>query len=118
MNLDGILMKVSSTAAKGVVTNRTYLRFMQKGSRVSARYSGGTVSRGYLVGAFLDHSRLVFRYTQVEASGAIHGGRSACDVARRFDGRIRILEHFTWRTREGSGTNVFDETEAAPDTTV
>jgi len=26
-----------------------------------------------------------------------------------------LLEHFTWRTREGSGTNVFDETDAAPE---
>ncbi|HJS59901.1 MAG TPA: hypothetical protein VKA01_17470 [Vicinamibacteria bacterium] len=59
----------------------------------------------------------MFRYTQVEASGAIHGGSSTCDVTKRPNGRIRLLEHFTWRTREGSGTNVFDETDAAPNTT-
>ena len=115
MNLNGILMKVSSTSGEGVVSSETYLRFTQKGPRVSARYKGGSISRGYPVGAFLDDSRLVFRYTQVEASGAIHGGSSACDVSKGPDGRIRMLEHFTWRTRGGSGTNVFDETDAAPE---
>jgi hypothetical protein len=30
-------------------------------------------------------------------------------VDRTADGRIRIVEHFTWSTRAGSGTNVFDE---------
>jgi len=26
-----------------------------------------------------------------------------------FDGRIRLLEHFQWESREGSGTNTFEE---------
>jgi hypothetical protein len=32
-----------------------------------------------------------------------------CEVLYQADGRARIVEQFTWRTREGSGTNVFDE---------
>jgi hypothetical protein len=39
----------------------------------------------------------------------VHAGRSTCDVMLRGDGRLRIVEHFQWSTREGSGTNVFDE---------
>jgi hypothetical protein len=108
MNLDGMAMYVSSTADQGVVGSDTRLHFRQKGSRVLGRYSGGAVSRGCLVGR-LAGSRLVFRYAQVEASGEIHGGTSSCEVQRRRDGRTRIVEHFTWRTRPGSGTNVFDE---------
>jgi hypothetical protein len=108
MNLDRIVMYVSSTADQGVVGPGTRLRFLQKGSRVMGRYSGGAVSRGCLVGT-LSGSQLVFRYAQVEACGEIHGGRSVCEVDRRPDGRIRIVEHFAWHTRCGSGTNVFEE---------
>jgi len=108
MNLDRVVMCVSSTAEQGVVGAGTRLRFTQKGSRVIGRYSGGAISRGCLVGT-LSGSELVFRYAQVEASGEIHGGRSVCEVERRADRRLRIVEHFAWSTRPGSGTNVFEE---------
>lgn len=108
INLDGVLMYVSSTDQQGVVGAETTLRFVQKGAAVFARYSGGSVQRGCLVGT-LAGSELAFRYAQREASGDIHGGRSRCDVSRLSDGRLRIVEHFSWETRVGSGTNVFDE---------
>lgn len=110
MNLDGLTMCVSSTADIGVVGAGTLLHFTQKGHRVLARYGGGSIKRGYLVGEMADGS-LSFRYTQIEASGEIHGGSSTCDVLTLPDGRTRIVEHFTWRTREGSGDNVFDQVQ-------
>lgn len=108
MNLDGRVMSVSTTASQGVVDSSTLLRLRQNGDRIFGRYGGGSVRRGYLVGEIEGH-RLAFRYAQVEDSGEIHGGSSVCDVLCLADGRARILEHFAWRTREGSGTNVFDE---------
>lgn len=108
MNLDGLTLYVSTTADIGVVGADTLLRFTQKGDRVLARYSGGSIKRGYLVGEMSDRT-LSFRYTQLEGSGEIHGGSSICDLVTLPDGRMRIVEHFTWRTREGSGDNVFDQ---------
>jgi len=78
---------------------------------VLARYSGGSIKRGCLVGEIVDED-LSFRYTQLEGSSEIHGGRSVCNVEFLPDGRTRIIEHFTWRTRQGSGINVFDELTA------
>jgi len=108
MNLDGLLMYVSSSAEQGVVGSDTRLSFVQKGSRVLGRYRGGAIDRGYLVGS-VTGTTLVFRYVQREASGELHAGRSVCDVTRRQDGRISVLEHFRWSTRDGGGTNVFDD---------
>jgi len=108
MNLDGVWMSVSATDRQGVVSPETVLRFAQRGSRVLARYGGGSVRRGCLVGR-LTGSTLTFRYAQTEASGDVHGGRSVCDVTRGPEGRISIVEHFAWDTRDGSGTNVFEE---------
>jgi hypothetical protein len=107
LNLDGLVMHVSSTADSGVVGSDTRLYFQQRGARVFARYAGGAVRRGVLVGR-LDGRDLRFRYVQAEGA-AIHAGRSVADVLRLADGRVRILEHFAWTTREGTGTNVFDE---------
>jgi len=108
INLEGVRMYVSATAVGGVVDANTRLDFIQKGQRVAARYSGGSVKRGWLVGQ-LSGSELVFRYAQSEAAGGIHAGHSVCTVERLNSGRLRIIERFTWTSRPGSGTNVFDE---------
>jgi hypothetical protein len=107
-NLDGVVMRVSSTDDCGVVDANTCLYFTQKGSRVFARYSGGSVTRGCLAGT-ISGSKLIFRYTQLESSGQIHGGRSTCEVRCSTQAGLRVIEHFTWRTRSGRGTNIFDE---------
>ena len=108
INLDRVVMCVSSTDDRGVVDADTRLYFTQKGSRVFARYSGGSVTRGCLAGT-ISGAKLVFRYTQLENSGQIHGGRSVCEVQCSKQAGLRVVEHFTWRTRSGGGTNIFDE---------
>lgn len=106
-DLDGLAFHVAATATDGVVDARTRLDFRQVGRRVTARYAGGRVRRGRLVGAF-EGDVLAFRYAQVEEDGALHAGRSHCAVETREDGRLRIVEHFRWTTRDGAGVNVFE----------
>lgn len=110
IDMDGRTMFVSSTDAGGVVGRETLLHFSQRGDRVFARYAGGRVPRGWLVGRIAG-GRLTFRYAQRETDGAVHGGRSVCEVQRTSTGALRIVEHFTWTTRTGTGVNVFDEVD-------
>jgi hypothetical protein len=70
------------------------------------------VVRGWLVGRS-GGDTLRFRYAQRENGREIHAGHSVCDLQRRPDGRVRVIEHFTWSTRPGSGVNVFDEVPQA-----
>ncbi len=121
-DLDNVVMRVTATAANGVVDANTSVSFRQRGSRVVGRYCGGRVRRGWLVGA-ISGSRLTFRYAQAESTGAIaggesviagggsviHAGRSACEIEALADGRLRLLEHFRWSTRAGGGTNIFEQ---------
>ena len=94
INLDGAVMYVSSTDDRGVVDAKTRLYFTQKESRVFARNRGGSVRRGCLVGT-LSEAKLVFRYTQVEDSGQIHGGHSICQVQYSEHAGLRVIEHIT-----------------------
>ncbi len=66
------------------------------------------MKRGWLVGR-LSGSGLVFRYVQREAAGGLHAGHSGGTVEQLDTGRVRIVERLTWTSREGSGTNVFEE---------
>lgn len=108
MNLNDKRLRVRSTADQGVVTGDTVLHLFQSENRVFGRYSGGSIVRGWLVGA-LRGRELYFRYFQRESSGGIHAGHSVCELDKLADGRLRLVEHFTWETRPGFGTNTFDE---------
>jgi hypothetical protein len=101
-------MRAVTTGRGGEVDVRTLFRFRQQGTIVWARYSGGSVCMGHLVGT-LAPGRLAFRYVQVDLRGEVHAGRSVCDIQELPDGRLRLLEHFEWDSREGAGTNVLEQ---------
>ncbi len=108
ISLDGVRMRVVSTAEAGEVNAETLLEFVQDGPIVSARYAGGKVRLGYLVGT-MNAEELRFRYAQVDNAGRVDGGHSTCEIGRTAAGKLRVAEHFEWDSREGSGTNIFEE---------
>jgi hypothetical protein len=88
-SLDGLRMRTVATALAGEVDGNTLFLFGQRGNTVWARYAGGALELGYLV-------------------GSVTSGR----LTLLPDGRVRMLEHFHWESREGSGTNVLEEVDA------
>jgi hypothetical protein len=101
-------MHLTSTAESGEVNADTIFEFSQEDSLVSARYSGGGILLGYLVGILLEDT-LQFQYAQVNSRGRLDGGHSTCEISKTANGRLQLHEHFKWASREGSGTNVFEE---------
>ena len=108
ITLDGLKMRVVTTATSGVVSADTVFEFQQQGMVVTARYAGGRIMAGFLAGKW-EKGRLPFRYVQVTNDGAVESGRSVGHVSRLPDGRVRLEEHFQWESKQGSGTNVFEE---------
>jgi hypothetical protein len=106
--LTGVRMKVIATADTGVVSSETELVFEQVGAIVSARYRGGSIMDGYLIG-HLEGMTLHFRYIQADFAGRIDAGVSEGRFERLLDGRLRMTEEFQWTTRPNGGTNVFEE---------
>jgi hypothetical protein len=103
-------MRPVSTGPGSVIDGRTLFEFAQTDHIVSARYAGGRVVLGVLVG-ILDAPGLTFRYAQVHDDGELHGGRSECELSSGPDGRLRLTERFTWDAERGSGVNVLEQVE-------
>ncbi|HEV2270276.1 MAG TPA: hypothetical protein VGR92_12515 [Steroidobacteraceae bacterium] len=106
-------MTVSNAGVNSVVNAHTTLTFEQQGNVVSARYCGGEVVDGYLIGHLAGWS-LHFRYVQADRSGRLDAGVSEGVFDRLADGRLRLVEHYQWLTREERGTNWFEELGPAP----
>lgn len=113
VNLDGVRMAASLSSALGSVGPEDQFVFEQVGDVVSARYRGGAVIDGYLIG-WLRGRRLRFRYVQAGRDGGLDAGMSDASIETLADGRLRLNENFTWLTRPGRGTNVFEEVESDP----
>lgn len=109
INLDQIKMTVIETAANGVVNHDTIFSFVQQGNYVEARYSGGKIITGFLVGLVKDNA-LEFSYCQLQTDGIMDNGISTATLALSNEGKIRLTEHFEWKSRPGeTGVNIFEE---------
>jgi hypothetical protein len=113
LDLNGVRMRVTVTAETGVVSSETELVFEQIGAVVSARYRGGSVVDGYLIG-LLEGMAFRFRYIQADIGGRIDAGTSEGRFERLLDERLRLTEEFQWTTRPNGGTNVFEEAQPLP----
>lgn len=110
ISLDKVRMNVVQTAASGVVNHETIFYFSQSGNVVTAEYSGGKISKGYLVGKFTNDHQLEFSYCQMQLDGKLDFGSSKCTVSRANNGKILLTERFEWASRPGEfGTNIFEE---------
>jgi hypothetical protein len=108
MNLDNVKMNVVETAKNGVVDQATIFSFAQTDSFVTATYSGGLIRQGYLVGT-VHQNKLSFSYCQLQTNGKMDNGSSECDISVE-KGKIKLVEHFIWTSRNGEhGFNIFKE---------
>ncbi len=109
INLNGIKMNVIQTADNGVVNENTIFEFSQEGDAVNAEYSGGKIKKGFLVGIIKDNT-LNFNYCQLQVDDVLDNGESTCELSINQSGKIRLIEHFEWKSRPGEfGTNIFEQ---------
>lgn len=109
INLDNIKMNVVKTAENGVVNRDPIFQFTQKNRSVYATYSGGKIEKGFLVG-LLNENELTFNFCQLQNDGILDNGTSTAKLAITENGKIRLTEHFEWKSRPGEfGVNIFEE---------
>jgi hypothetical protein len=75
---------------------------------VWARYEGGAVRLGFLVGVHEGDS-LEFRYSQVNEIGETSNGRCSTTISVLGDGRLRLEEKWAWESKPGTGTSAAEE---------
>lgn len=110
ISLDKIQMNVIKTDACGVVNHETIFHFSQNGAVVEAKYAGGKIQQGFLVGRITQENQLIFCYCQMQKDGKLDNGTSECEVSKDENGKVTLTEHFEWASRPGEfGTNIFKE---------
>jgi hypothetical protein len=107
-SLDGRRFRSPSDVEGGDVGIETVFEYSQEGDLVHARYAGGSVRLGFLVGT-REHDQLHFRYAQLRTDGTTATGRCTSRIERTRDGRLRLHETWDWESAHGSGTSLIEE---------
>ena len=95
-------------SSEGEATPATEFEYRESGGVVWARYEGGAIRLGFLVGTRVG-DRLKFRYSQLNASGETASGRCQSTISALSDGRLRLDEEWAWETKPGAGTSAVEE---------
>jgi hypothetical protein len=107
-SVDGRVFRSTTTSERGDVGGETYFHFDQSDDVVHARYEGGDVRLGHLVGRHFGDS-LDFRYVHLTVTGKTATGRSVDRIERLDDGRLRLHEEWERDSKSRSGTSVLEE---------
>jgi hypothetical protein len=108
-SLDGRKFCVAEMGAEGEAGSDTVFEYHEQDGIVWARYTGGAVQLGFLVGT-RNANRLEFRYSPLNTSGETSSGRCTSTISALADGRLRLTDNWAWESKPGAGTSVHEET--------
>jgi hypothetical protein len=92
----------------GDVGTETIFHYSEDDGVIHARYAGGQVTLGFLVGS-RDGDRLDFRYAQLRTDGTTAAGHCRSRIVELPDGRLRMEESWEWDSHDGAGTSVVEQ---------
>jgi hypothetical protein len=107
-SLDGRRFRAAADVPGGDVGAQTVFEYSEADGMVHARYGGGAVRLGFLVGT-RDGDTLRFRYAQLRGDGTTANGRCESEIEALPDGRLRMHERWAWESHDGAGTSVVEE---------
>jgi hypothetical protein len=107
-SLDGRRFRDVTGDRSGDVGADTVFEYHQDGDVVWARYFGGCIRLGFLVGTRRENA-LNFRYSHLTTDGETANGRCNSTIALLPDGRLECHEQWQWESRPDSGTSVVRE---------
>lgn len=94
--------------AEGEASEATVFEYHERGGFVWARYEGGALRLGFLVGT-REGDRLDFRYSQLNENGETSNGRCSTTISLLADGRLRLEEDWSWESKPGAGKSAAEE---------
>ena len=107
-SLDGRRFRHAEMSVEGEGSAETVFEYHERDGVVWARYQGGAVRLGFLVGVRSGDS-LEFRYSQVNDAGETSNGRCSTAISILADGRLRLDEEWAWESKPGAGTSASEE---------
>jgi len=109
----------TSNSANGEVSSSTIFHYHQSHNDpriVWAEYTGGSISKGFLLATIQQDYTLDARYEHVNTKGELMTGKCQSTPELLGDGRIRLHEKWQWTSgNESTGESISEEFEIKVD---
>ncbi len=106
-SLDRRVFRVTATSPSSAVSEETMFEFRERDGVVEATYDGGGITSGRIIGRTDESGNLAMAYAQLHSDGLLHTGTSTLHREPLSDGRLRLVEAFTWSDGR-QGENVLE----------
>ena len=113
LDLDLRLFEVVETSPGSEISSATWFEFRERERVVEARYSGGEIISGHLLGHRGGH-RVTTAYTQLGVDSRLQTGTAEMRVELGADGQLLLTENYTW-SDGAAGRNVLRSVERRRD---
>lgn len=110
MNYHNKKFKPVNNSENGETTEETIFLYQQKGNILTAKYSGGHIQQGHLIGLVDEQGNIDMRYHQVNTKGELMTG--ICHSTQKImeNGKIRLYEKWQWTSGDYSkGDSILEE---------
>ena len=99
-----------SNSANGETSSDTKFYYSQTGNILTARYQGGKIVDGHLIGLVNQNGEIDMRYHQVNTDGTLMTGRCQSVPEILPSGKIRLHENWQWTSGDySSGQSIIEE---------
>ncbi len=102
LHYNGRIFRGLTNSDTGQVSGETVFYYLQEGDLVSARYVGGPITSGQLLGTVSPDGSLDFLYHHVDQDGQLHAGRCHSTPTWNEDGVLVLEEEWQWLTGDQS----------------
>ena len=94
--------KALKNTRNGETSSETIFQYKQTKNIVTARYSGGTIVEGHLIGLVSSNGGINMRYHQVNTSGDLMTGKCQSIPEILSNGKMRLHETWQWTSGDNS----------------
>ena len=102
--------KAVKNTMNGETSDETIFHYKQTKNIVTARYSGGKIIEGHLIGLVSIDGEINMRYHQVNANGDLMTGKCQSIPEVLINGKIRLHEEWQWTCVDKSiGNSIIEE---------
>ncbi|WP_186756744.1 n-acetylglutamate synthase [Echinicola salinicaeni] len=109
-NYDNRTFRSISNSDNGEVSSETVFHYSQEGEILTARYSGGEIVKGHLIGKVDQNGVINMRYHHINQAGELMTGKCISTPEMMGNGKLRLHESWEWTSGDLSkGTSMIVE---------
>ncbi len=110
INYNDKKFRTISNTDNGETSSETIFHYKQVDNVLTSEYSGGKITRGYLIGLVEENGNIEMRYHQVNTNNELMTGICQSTPEIMQNGKVRLHEVWQWTSGDNSkGKSIIEE---------